>query len=146
MWKEMTTAAKAIQTAPQLWKWKSLSRRLHGLYSPWNSPGQNTGVGSLSLRQGIFPTQGLNPGLPHCRWILYQLSHKGSPLPSCSWSVFLRSALIVLQSCKRPGVAFHFPVDHYSVICLHIGWNTSCNGLLISIPLDSYDPRDKNWQ
>ena len=37
----------------------------HGLYSPWNSPGQNTGVGSLSLLQGIFPTQGSNPGLPH---------------------------------------------------------------------------------
>ena len=51
----------------------------HGLYSPWNSPGQNTGVGSLSLLQGIFPTQGLNPGLPHCRWILYLLSHKGRP-------------------------------------------------------------------
>ena len=49
------------------------------LYSPWNSPGQNTGVGSLSLLQGIFPTQGLHPGFPHCRWILYQLSHKGSP-------------------------------------------------------------------
>ena len=51
----------------------------HGLHSPWNSPGQNTGVDSLSLLQGIFPTQGLNPGLPHCRWILYQLSHKGNP-------------------------------------------------------------------
>ena len=54
----------------------------HGLYSPWNSPGQNTGVGSLSLLpllQGIFPTQGSNPGLPHCRQILYQLSHRGSP-------------------------------------------------------------------
>ena len=51
----------------------------HGLHSPWNSPGQKTGVGSLSLLQGIFPTQGLNPGLPHSRWILYQLSHKGSP-------------------------------------------------------------------
>ena len=47
--------------------------------SPWNSPGQNTGVGSHSLLQGIFPTQGLNPGPPHCRQILYQLSHKGSP-------------------------------------------------------------------
>ena len=44
-----------------------------------DSPGQNTGVGSLSLLQGIFPTQGSNPSLPHCRWILYQLSHKGSP-------------------------------------------------------------------
>ena len=45
----------------------------HGLYSPWNSPGQNTGVGSLFLLYGIFPTQGLNPGLLHYRRILYQL-------------------------------------------------------------------------
>ena len=52
----------------------------YGLYSPWNSSGQNTGVDSLSLLQGIFPTQGSNPGLLHCRRILYQLSHKGSPL------------------------------------------------------------------
>ena len=55
------------------------SLRPHGLHSPWNSPGQNTGAGSLSLLQGIFPTQGPNPGLPLCRQILYQLSHKGSP-------------------------------------------------------------------
>ena len=52
----------------------------HGLHSPWNSPGHNTRVGSLSLLQGIFPTQGSNPGLSHCRWILYQLSHQGSPV------------------------------------------------------------------
>ena len=51
----------------------------HGLYSPWNSPSQNTGVGSFSLLQGIFPTQGLNPGLLNCRWVLYQLSHEGNP-------------------------------------------------------------------
>ena len=50
-----------------------------GLYSPWNSPGQNTGVGSCSLLQGLFPTQRSNPHLPHCRWILYQLSHQGIP-------------------------------------------------------------------
>ena len=55
------------------------SLRPHGLYSPWNSLGQNPGMGSLSLLQGIFPTQGSKPGLPHCRWIPYQLSHKGSP-------------------------------------------------------------------
>ena len=48
------------------------------LYSPWDSSGQNAGVGCLSLLQGIFPTQGSNPGLLHCRWILYQLSHEGS--------------------------------------------------------------------
>ena len=41
--------------------------RSHGLYSPWNSPGLNTGMGSLSHLQGIFPTHGLNPGLPHCK-------------------------------------------------------------------------------
>ena len=51
----------------------------HGLYSPWNSPVQNTRMGILSLLQGIFPTQGMNPGLPHCRQIPYQLSHRGSP-------------------------------------------------------------------
>ena len=51
----------------------------HGLYSSWNSPGQNTGVGSCSLLQGIFPTEGSNPGFLHCRWILYQLSQQGSP-------------------------------------------------------------------
>ena len=51
------------------------SLRHHGLYISWNSPDQNTGVGSLSLLQGIFPTQGSNPGLPHCRRILSQLSY-----------------------------------------------------------------------
>ena len=51
----------------------------HGLYSSWNSPGQNTGVGSLFLLQGIFPTQRSNPSLPHCIQILYHLSYKGSP-------------------------------------------------------------------
>jgi len=51
----------------------------HGLYSPWNSLGQNTGVGSLSFLQGFFPTQGLNLDLWHSRQVLYQLSHKGNP-------------------------------------------------------------------
>ena len=51
----------------------------HGLYNPWNSPGQNTGVGTCSLLQGIFPTQESNAGLPHCRRIPFQLSHKRSP-------------------------------------------------------------------
>ena len=55
------------------------SLRPHGLYSPWNSPGQNTGVGRLSLLQGIFPTQELNQGLLHCRRIIYQLNYEGNP-------------------------------------------------------------------
>ena len=44
-----------------------------------DSPGKNTGVGCHALIQGIFPTQGSNPGLLHCRQILYHLSHQGSP-------------------------------------------------------------------
>ena len=71
-------------TYPSEVKWKSFNHvRLFA--TPWTIwsmefSGQNTGVGSLFLLQGIFPTQGLKPGLPHCRQILYQLSHKGSPI------------------------------------------------------------------
>ena len=50
------------------------------LLCPWNSPGKNTGVGCPVLLQGIFLTQGLNPGLLHCGQILYHLSHQGSPI------------------------------------------------------------------
>ena len=50
------------------------SSSVHG-----DSPGKNTGVGCHALLQGIFQTQGSNPGLPHCRWILYHLSHQGGP-------------------------------------------------------------------
>ena len=69
---------------------------LHGLYSPWNSPGQNTHriVGSFSLLQGIFPTQGSNPGLPNCRRILYQLSHKGSRCLNLGINSFIHSFLV----------------------------------------------------
>ena len=56
-----------------------LAEMSHGLYSPRDSPGQDTGVGSLSLLQGMFPTQGANPGLPHCKRILYRLSPQGKP-------------------------------------------------------------------
>ena len=55
------------------------SLRPRGLYSPWNSLGQNTGMGCLSLLQGIFPTQGLNQGLRRCRRVLHKLNHGGSP-------------------------------------------------------------------
>ena len=58
----------------------SNSLQPHWLYSPWNSPGQNTGVGGCPLLKGIFPTQGSNTGLQHCGRILYHLSHQGSPI------------------------------------------------------------------
>ena len=80
----------------------------HGLYSPWNSLGQNTGVGSLSLLQGIFPTQESNPGLPCYRLILYQLSHKGSqkfnicdPLTISNLPYYLRM-FITFTYCLHP--------------------------------------------
>ena len=57
----------------------------HRLYAsrllcPWNFPGKKTCVGCHAFLQGIFPTQRLNPGVPHCRQILYCLRHQGSPL------------------------------------------------------------------
>ena len=73
-------------TGPSPWSCESESCSVmsdslppHGLYSPWNSPGQNTRVGSLSLFHGIIPTQGSNPGLQHWKQILHQLNPKGSP-------------------------------------------------------------------
>ena len=82
------------------WKSSVVSNSLqhHGLYSPWNSPGQNTGVGGLCLLQEIFPTQGSNPGLPHCWQILYQLSYQGSPLIGRgAWQLGLKDA-----ECQGP--------------------------------------------
>ena len=73
------------------------SLRPHGLYSLWNSPGQNTGVGSLSLLQRIFPTQGLNPGLPYCRWILNQLSYQGKPRNTGVGSLSLLTQIFLTQ-------------------------------------------------
>ena len=60
--------------------------------SPWSSPGQKTGVGNLSLLQGIFPTQESNAGLPHYRQILYPLSHKG---------IYVRCRQILFDSTYR---------------------------------------------
>ena len=102
----------------------------HGLYSPWNSPGQNTGVGSLSLLQRIFPTQESNPGLLHCRQTLYQLSQKGSPRilewvahPSPSGSSHPRNRTGV--SCTAGGFFTNWAIREalcilYIVVCILI--------------------------
>ena len=79
----------------------SSSLQPHGLYSPWDSPGQNTGVGSHSLLQGIFPTQGSNPGLPHCGWILYQLSYQGTLKHVKQQIIFSSRFLPISSSCHR---------------------------------------------
>ena len=71
----------------------------NGFSSPWNSPAQNTGVGSLSLLQGIFPTQGLNPGLTgfNCRQILYQLSYQGSSFYLVTNGISLEGLMLKLK-------------------------------------------------
>ena len=101
-------------------EWVSESRSVlsdslwpRGLYSPWDSPGQNTGVGSFSLLQGIFPTHGSNPGLPHCRQILYQLSHRGSRgIPpyiqtKSSW----KTVLLFWQISSKPNGPFYQDIN-----------------------------------
>ena len=94
-WGQMDTLDLSI-TSHRLQRWQLCCVFSHlvmpnslwpcGLYSLWNSPGQNPGVGILSLIQGIFPTQGLNPGVPHCRQILYQLSYQGSSKVIAPWT------------------------------------------------------------
>ena len=79
---ECTIKVKATQLCPTLCYPMEFS-------SPWNSLGQNTGVGSHSLLWGIFPTQGSNPGFPHCRQILYHLSHQGSLYPTSHVRLFV---------------------------------------------------------
>ena len=83
----------------------------HGLYSPWNSPGKNTGVCTLSLLQGVFPTEGSNPGLPHCRPILYQLSPEIQgkyclPLGLACCVSYTNQFTIYVTCCLPAGTAF----------------------------------------
>jgi len=68
-----------------------------------DSPGKNTGVGCHALLQRIFPTQGSNPGLPHCRQILYQLSYQGSPSMK-QWVDYRISSKLL----SRNNVGWHF--------------------------------------
>ena len=111
-------------------KWVSVLFQSDSLWSheparllcPWNSPSKNTGVGCHSLLQWIFPTQGLNPGLQHCRQILYLLSQQGNLFlllhafkntfyPSI-FSVFTFTlSFIVSVNCTEPSKQFlNFPL------------------------------------
>ena len=102
------------------------SLRPRGLYSPWKSPGQNTGVGSLSLLQGIFSTQGLNPGLLHCRQILYQLSYfvksKNMDLPNPG----IELGSPALQADSLPTELSGKPLSNYKETSLVVQWLRFC--------------------
>ena len=102
---------------------------LHGLYNPWNSPGQNTGVGSLSLLQGIFPTQGSNPGLPHRRQILYHPSHQGSWLKGWMWKVK------VTQLCPTLCNSMDYTI-HGILQARKLGW--------VAFPLSRWSSQSRN--
>ena len=110
------------QTLPVKVKVMSDSLQPCRLYSPWNSPGQNTGVGSLSLLQWIFLTQESNQGLPHCRQILYQMSHKGSPFLPIYLIICLSIHLIVYHLSNYLPVIYLiiYPSTHPSIIYLSI--------------------------
>ena len=73
----------------------------HGLYSSVNSSGQNTGVGSLSLLQGIFPTQGLNPGLPHLQEDSLPAEPQGKPKNTGVGSLSLLQQVFLIQESNR---------------------------------------------
>ena len=131
----------------------------HGLYSPWNSPGQNTGGGSCSLLEGIFPTQRSNPGLPHCRRIPCQLSHQGCTRSSVNvcWTRLIGESFLawmVLGSCfsvlqkfedrnvprraelSLPWVHPHPPLDSgqclLRLLSVWVGWSFSSGPCLCS--------------
>ena len=90
---------KSLQLCPTLCNpmgWSLLGSSVHG-----DSPGKKTGVGGHTLLQGIFPTQGLNTGLLHCRWILYPLSHQGSPYTHIQ-NLYLK-IITSLILCSFPG-------------------------------------------
>ena len=93
-----------------------------------NSPGQNTGVCSLSFLQGFFPTQGMNSGLPLCRQILHQLSHQGSPMlveaASKKSKRSAREAITKTEAKHNPPWCFLWPLGR-KVPCLLKSSSTS---------------------
>ena len=115
-------SGRGCRYALEKWKWScsvmSDSLWPRGLEStrllcPWNFPGKNTGVGWHFLLQGIFLTQGSNPGLPHCRQMLYPLSHQGS---CCA----LDQRLKILQSLRGRNLSRQVWLSGISLL---MGWS-----------------------
>ena len=135
-------ASKVAQSCPTL--------RPHGpwptwLLRPWDFPGKNTGVGCHFLLQGIFPTQGLNPGLPHCRQTLYPLSHQGSPMDGIKELLILTELLQVRVLSRLSHFrlfATPWTVAHQAPLSIGFPRQEYWSGLFAS-PGDLPDPRIK---
>ena len=111
----------------------------HGLHSLWNFLGQNTGMDSFSLLQGIFPTQGLNPGLTHCRRILYQLSHRGKPRNTVVGNLSLLEDLpnpgiepVSLTSPALAGVTLSYFFKKHLLIINYVNGECSIQHIIVS--------------
>ena len=89
-WTESESQSRSVMS-DSLWP--------QGLFSQWNSPGQNTGVVAVPFSGGIFPTQRTNPGLLHCRWILYKLSHQESTQNAQVMQKAVKKSKIILWFC-----------------------------------------------
>ena len=115
----------------------------HGLYSPWNSLGLNTGVGSLSLLQGIFPTQGSNWGLLHCRrffttWAIRE-AHNDHDVVSAD--VLLAAQMVKnlpamqeIQETQVQSLGWEDPLEkgkatHSSILAWRVLWTEESGGL-----------------
>ena len=109
--------------------------------SPWNSPGKNTGVGCHSLLQGIFLTQGSNPGLQHCRHILYHLSHQGSLVEQgTSRADLWRTDIGTDEWFLIQMIQKHIALSRSSTRAFHNSFTFSPSDGPMSIPLP-HDPR-----
>ena len=121
--------------------------------SPWNSLGQNTGVGSLSLPQGIFPTQESNLGLPHWGWILYQLTHEGKPKNTGVGSLSLLQWIFLTQElnwgllhCRWILYQLRYQGSSTSRLSMkNISWQCKCIKVKVNVTLSCVtlcDPMD----
>ena len=109
----------------KIWVCSPPGSPIHG-----DSPGKNTRVGCHALLQGIFPTPGSNPGLPHCRWILYHLSHKRSPdlgLLKVSTAMKHRNELVIFWPSLPSGISHRFSL--WNVNTIYLWWSLSWRSL-----------------
>ena len=135
IWKESERVSHSV-ASDALWP---QGLKPTGLLCPWHSPGKNTRMGSHSLLQGIFPTQGLKSGLLHCRQITYQLSHQGSPTYVCMYMYIYINVWIYLYMCMYIYFFKFFSIiGYYKILYLLVLHSKSlllCNCFLNNIKL-----------